>query len=148
MSNTIVRSENPRGRFQEAVLKTAAAKPGQCTKISATAVVGDVRTQSVVPGFAGENCILTEYLMAGEVGDAYAVDDGVQYYIPLPGDELMVLGLSGETLNAGTRANFNAAGKLIAAAAGVWTVQEAAGTLSADTLVLARYSGNSVATAT
>lgn len=157
--NKIVVSENPRGRFQEAKLITATAKPGQCVKIADTTIVGgtgsttlvaggELQELSVNVGFAGLYAILTERPLLGQAdSDTYAINDRVPYYQPLPGDDFIALGLSGETLNAGTRASYNVAGKLIADADGEIIVLEDGGTLSADTLILVRFGGVSTATA-
>ena len=157
MSNTIVRSQDPRGRYAEGILKNAVVKPGTCLKVIDTTLSGNesdpfadgggVRVQDVEAGMAGEFLIATEQnLIGNELTADIAVNDGIHYYIPLPGDELDVLGLSGETLNAGTRGTFNAAGKFIASATGLWVVQEDAGALAADTLVLARLGSTAEAT--
>lgn len=157
--NKIVLSGEPRGYAYEGVLKTATAKPGQCVKITGGTVEGgdsddvfadggEVHELQYSPGFAGAVTLITEKNLLGfDDATAYAVDDGIHVYNPLPGEDFRALGLSGETLNVGTRANFDADGKLVAAAAGIITVLEAGGTLSADTLLICRLSGSSVATA-
>lgn len=154
--NTIVVAENPRGRFKEGVLKTATAKPGQCVKLNAVSGVNSdpfadgasVRSYDVVPGYAGEVAVLTEKgLVGGAEGDTYAVNDGVHYYLPLPGEEFYALGLSGETLNVGTRASFDADGKLVADVDGSIICMDAGGTLAADTLLQVRVGHTTTATA-
>ena len=137
----IVVSENPRGRFREGMLKAATtALPGQNLKHEATDVFS--------PGFAGElNIVVAQTLIGGTITDAYAAAARCYSYAPLPGDEFLALGLSGQTLNIGTRATFNAAGKVIAAATGELIVEEAAGELDADALVLVRLGHSNTATA-
>ena len=154
--NVIVATGEPRGLFQEATLKTAAAKPGQSVKLTGLSGVATdafaggctVREYEVAPGFAGEVCVLIEKNLVGQtISDEHAVDDGVQYYIPLPGEPFYALGLSGETLNVGTRGSFNAAGKLIADVDGPVICMDAGGALAADTLLLCRVGHTDTVTA-
>lgn len=155
--NVIVAVGEPRGIFQEGVLKTAGAKPGQNVKLKAVNGVSSdafasgcsVPVYDVEPGYAGETAVLTEQNLVGKgITDAYVVDDGVHYYLPMKGEAFYALGLSGQTLNVGTRASFNAAGKLISDADGSIIVMEAGGTLSADTLIKVRQGDTTTATAT
>lgn len=158
--NKIVIQGEPRGCFYEGILKTAGAKPGQCVAITGVTSSGGgadgddnfygsvYNEYHYAPGYAGVIAVLTEQNLVGKTeDDAYAVDDGVHVYFPQPGEDFRALGLSGQTLNVGSRAAFNAAGKLIAAAAGPIIVMEAGGTLSGDTLLICRYGGVTAATA-
>jgi len=157
MTHQIVLSENPRGRFQEGILKNASVKPGTALKVIDTEVSGDysdpyltggaVRRQHVEAGMAGEILITTQPgLMAGSVDAALPVDSQVHYYIPLPGDEFKARAKAAEVLDAGVRATFDADGLLVASATGILVVQEDAGTVAADAMVLVRMGVTASAT--
>ena len=135
----IVVSENPRGRFREGMLKSATtALPGNCLKHESTDVYS--------PGFAGElNIVVEQSLIGNAIDDIYPAASRFFSYCPLPGDEFLALGLSGQTLNIGTRATYNAAGLLIVAATGLLIVEEAAGTLASNRLVLVRVGHTTIA---
>lgn len=156
ISNTVVVSQDPRGRYFEGVL-AAAAKPGTCVKISATDLGGGasdtflsggvVRTRTVTPGFAGLNLVVCEMGLLGKTDvDEYPISSGVHVYSPLPGDELNLLVLSGETVNVGDRLIFNAAGKLIVSVTGPYVAQETLGLLAADGFCLVMFGGSNAAT--
>lgn len=158
--NRIVLSVDPRGRYHEGVLASA-AKPGTCVAVTDVTKHGgasnDVLTEGgesyeheYTPGFAGIVTILTHFksqLGGTPIDSDIPANDRCNTYSPLPGEEFMALGLSGATLNAGSRATFNAAGKLIASATGPIIVMEDGGTLAADTLLYCRLGGLSTATA-
>ena len=157
MTQHIVLSENPRGRFQEGVLKNAVVKPGTALKVIDTTASGSytdpylngglVRTQDVEAGMAGEILIATQAgLMGGSVDADLPVDSQIHYYIPLPGDEFLARAKAAETLNAGTRATFDANGLLIASATGIIVVQEDGGTVAADAKVMVRMGVTASAT--
>lgn len=137
---TIVICQEPRGRFREHMLTAVAIKPGTNLRLNSTGLYSG--------GYAGEINIATERgLLGGSVTDDIPASTRVWSYTPLPGDDFLALGLSGEVLNKGTRAAFNAAGKLVAAAAGPLVVDEDAGTLAADTLVIVRLGSTTATTA-
>lgn len=158
MTQHIVLSENPRGRFQEATLATAAIKPGTFVKVSDTDVSGNysdpyleggaVRRQTVTRGFAGEVLVATQAgLMGGAVDVELPVNSNIHYYIPLPGDEFFAMAKAGEALNAGARATIDANGLLVASATGILVVQEDGGTIAAGgELVIVRMGASNAAT--
>lgn len=85
--------------------------------------------------------VLKEDALQGKtVDDVYAADSGCFIYIPLPGDILQVLVLSGQTVRQGDGLSANSAGKFIVDATepAVQALERSNGALAADTLVRAR----------
>lgn len=103
---------------------------------------GDYTAEATQGGLGQVEIATEDGLQGNEVTDAYADQDVVHSIIPLPGDDIRVLCLSGETVNKGTALIVNNAGKYIATtgtpAQTDFEAVENAGTLAADTLVLAR----------
>ena len=120
------------GRHSEAVA-AGAITPGMGveTQSDGTVDVGAANTKRIL--------IAKEDALQGKtVSDAYAADDQVFRYEPLPGDECQLLALSGETIVVGSLLQLNAAGKWVVNVAGrMEAVEASGGALGADALIKA-----------
>lgn len=100
-----------------------------------------VGTGTDVTAAAGQIKVLKEDVFQGKtVDDAWAANDNCQFYIPLPGDIIQVLVLSGQTVRKGDGLSANSAGKWVVDATepAVQALEKSNGALSADTLVRVR----------
>lgn len=156
MSNSIVLSAAPAGRFLEGIIY-GTPKPGTCLTVKAATepVGGRFTWEPFNRGADGDRalvCVLLEnYFLGRGPTDAYVSGERCRMYCPIPGDELMMLCAN----IAGTGDAFaigdlfiidNTTGKLIDTTGSpeneAFQCMETKAALTADTLVHCMYTGN------
>ena len=143
--NRIVLSGSPYGAFGENNAG-AALSPGMIIELQAD---GDVNPMVSAIGEAvkGEVLVAVEDALQGKsIDDAYASGSKVQWYRPLPGDEINVLVKDGETIAIADDLVVEASSGLLVEAAGtearyMFKALEALSPSGANGFVRARYIG-------
>jgi hypothetical protein len=138
----IVLANDPKGTFNEGEVG-AALSPGMAIELQADGAYDPLQA-AIGEAVKGEVIVAIEDALQGKsVDDAYTVGDPVQYYIPLPGDEMNVLVKDGETIAIGDDLVTEATSGLFVEAAGtegryMFKALEAASPSGANALVRCR----------
>jgi len=140
--NTIVLKA--KGHHGEGVAD-ATIYPGEAVELASDGRY-DPQTSAQAEALKGELLIAKEDALQGKgVGDAYAQDDTLFFYIPLPGDHVQVLVASGEDIDVGDLLVVEGGGSgLFVEAAGteakyqLKALEDSGGALAANTLIKCR----------
>jgi hypothetical protein len=139
-SNTIVLQGD--GPYEEGPL-TAVASPGMNVVLTTTAEVfmRNTYTPGLVDGTGLVQVLREDSIQGKTVNDAYAIGDTALVYCAEPGDVILVLVASGQTiakadgLSAGATGKFQ---KVATEAPCARSLEDSGGALAADTLLRAR----------